>query len=139
MGERPPVSPAGAGTTPRRTILVVEDDKDAQNLIVRLLDNEGYAVHLAADGVDALLQLGKRTFDLIIADVSMPNLDGMTLLDLMNQKGIKVPLIFVTSHTGSDQEKKGLELGALDYVPKPIRKESFLMRVKRILQTLLAV
>ena len=136
-----PASPAGLSaktlTKADTSVLVVEDESDSQQLIARLLEGQGYSVTLAGDGVDALLHLGRSSFDLIIADIDMPHLDGMKLLDLMNQKGIRVPLIFLTSHTEPEQEKKGLELGAADYIHKPIQKETFLTRVKRVLQTLL--
>ena len=114
-------------------ILVVEDDEDNQLLISRILTGQGYDVSVAGDGIDALMVLGKREFDLILSDINMPNLDGFKFLELMNQKGIEAPLMFLTARADEEDEVKGLELGALDYLKKPIKKDALLMRVKRAL------
>ncbi len=115
------------------SILVVEDDPDNQNLISRILLNQGYDVSVASDGLDALFLLVKQDFDLIISDVNMPNLDGFKFMEIKNQKGIKAPLIFLTSRLDDEDEIKGLELGALDYLKKPIKKDMLLIRVKKAL------
>ena len=115
-------------------ILVAEDDIDMRTLVYRLLENMGYAVTLAEDGIDALLQLGKSEYDLIISDVNMPELDGFRLLEMKNQKGIKTPVIFLTSRSSPEDEKRGFELGALDYLTKPIQKEKLLTRVKNVIE-----
>jgi CheY-like chemotaxis protein len=115
------------------SILVVEDDEDNQRLISKILTNQGYDVSVAGDGIDALMVLARKQFDLILSDINMPNLDGFKFLELINQKGIKAPLMFLTARAEEEDEVKGLELGALDYLKKPIKKESLLMRVKRAL------
>ena len=117
----------------RPAILVVEDDKVTRVLIQRLVENQGYEVTLAEDGIDALLQLGKKDFALILSDINMPNLDGLKLLDMMNQKGIETPVIFLTAQTSEEKEIKGFELGAADYLKKPIQKDILLLRVKSVL------
>jgi len=125
------------GETPQKTgaprILVVEDDEDNQLLISRILTAQGYDVSVAGDGIDALMALGTKEFDLILSDINMPNLDGFKLLEIMNQKGIQAPLMFLTARADEEDEVKGLELGALDYLKKPIKKDALLMRVKRAL------
>ena len=123
-----PDQPAGAAS-----ILVVEDDTDNQLLISRILTNQGYDVSVAGDGIDALMTLAKKEFDLILSDVNMPNLDGFKFLEIISQKGIKAPLMFLTSRSEEEDEVKGLELGALDYLKKPVKKDALLMRVKRAL------
>ena len=115
-------------------ILVIDDDEDMRLLIGRLLENSGYKVTLAGDGIDALLEMGKTSFDLILADVNMPNLDGFKLLEMKTQKGIEGPVVFLTSRTSAEDEKKGFELGAADYVKKPIQKEILLLRVRNLLE-----
>ena len=112
----------------------MEDDLDQQNLISRILLNEGYEVSIAADGIDALLLLVKQDFDLIISDINMPNLDGFKFIEIKKQEGIKTPLIFLTSCLEEEDEIKGLELGALDYLKKPIKKNTLLIRVKKALE-----
>lgn len=76
-------------TAGKKVILVVEDDEDTRRVVSKLLENRGYEVKVAEDGADALLQIGKRDFDLIISDIMMPNLDGFKLLEIKNQKGLK--------------------------------------------------
>jgi type II secretory ATPase GspE/PulE/Tfp pilus assembly ATPase PilB-like protein/DNA-binding response OmpR family regulator len=130
----PRAAPPEIKTAYQASILIVDDDEDTRKLIARLLENRGYTVSISQDGIDALLYLGKKHFDLILSDINMPNLDGFKLLEMMNQKGIKAPVIFLTSRSGAEDEKRGLELGAMDYISKPIQKEILLLRVKRVLE-----
>lgn len=116
------------------SVLLVEDNKDNLALMALLLKNAGYELTTAEDGIEALLHLGKKTFDLIISDVDMPNLDGFKLLEMASQKGIHAPILFVTARTDEKDELKGFELGAADYIKKPINKEIFLMRIKKALE-----
>jgi type II secretory ATPase GspE/PulE/Tfp pilus assembly ATPase PilB-like protein/DNA-binding response OmpR family regulator len=116
------------------SILVVEDDHDSRRLITRFLENNGYNVTPAEDGVSALLQLGKDTFDLIISDVNMPNLDGFKLLEMKGQKGIETPVIFLTSRSDPEDMSRGLGLGAEDYITKPTKKNILLTKVNNVLE-----
>jgi len=116
-----------------KTVLVVEDDDDSRNLVSRFLTNAGYMVTLAEDGAAALLDIGRKDFDLIISDVNMPNLDGFSLMGIIKQKGIKTPVIFLTSLSDSKNEIEGLKKGASDYLTKPLKKELLLLRVKKLL------
>jgi type IV pilus assembly protein PilB len=116
-----------------KTILIVDDDDDSRNLIARFLTNAGYMVTLAEDGAAALLDIGRKDFDLIISDVNMPNLDGFSLMEIIKQKGIKIPVIFLTSLSDSEKEIEGLKKGASDYLTKPVKKELLFLRIKRLL------
>lgn len=129
-------APPETKTGDQASILIVDDDEDTRKLIARLLENRGYKVTISEDGIDALLYLGKKHFDLILSDINMPNLDGFKLLEMMNQKGIKAPVIFLTARISAEDETKGLELGAMDYIKKPIKKEILLLRVKSALEKL---
>lgn len=115
------------------SILVVEDDKDIQKLVARFLEGAGYKVTVADDGIDAMIHLSQNVYSLIISDVQMPNLDGFKFMEIKTQKGIDTPLVFLTSRTEPEDELQGLELGALDFIKKPVRKEVLLLRVKRAL------
>ncbi len=115
------------------SILVVDDDETAQLLEQHFLVSEGYQVTLASDGIDALLALGQQHFDLIISDINMPHLDGYKLLEMLSEKGLHAPLILVTGSTGPEAEIKGMELGAEDYIRKPLNKEILLFKVRRAL------
>lgn len=123
-----------AATPP--TILIVDDDEDTRKLMGRILEKNGYQVTLKEDGIDALLDLGKEKYDLVLSDINMPNLDGFRLLEVMNQKGIQTPVIFLTARDALEDEKRGFELGALDYIKKPIQKEILMLRVKGVLKRL---
>ncbi len=115
-------------------ILVVEDDQSMQKLITRHLEMQGYKVTIAQDGVDALINLGRGDFDLILSDINMPNLDGFKLLEMLTQKGVHTPVIFLSGRSSPEDEMKGLALGASDYIKKPIQKEILLFRVKKALE-----
>ena len=116
------------------SILVVEDDKDTQRLISHFLVSDGYDVNIADDGIDALIKLAQRSFNLVISDIQMPNLDGFKFLEIKNQKGITTPVIFLTSQANEEDEIRGFELGAIDFIRKPIKKDILLLRIKRTLQ-----
>jgi CheY-like chemotaxis protein len=138
LGKKAPAATgkaAAAAPAPEQppSILVVEDDEDNRNLIVRYLEGQGYRMATAADGVDALLSLGQHAYDLVLSDVNMPNLDGFKLLELIQQKGISTPVVLLTARTGTDDEVRGFELGAADYIKKPISKDVLLLRVRKIL------
>ena len=115
------------------TILVVEDEIVTQRLTRKILEERGYEVIVAADGVEALMMLGKMNFDLIVCDINMPNMDGFKLLEFLNQKNILIPVIFVTIREDVEDEIKGLALGAKDYIRKPINRDLLLLRIRKAL------
>jgi CheY-like chemotaxis protein len=115
------------------TILVVEDEIVTQRLTRKILEERGYEVIIAADGVDALMTLGKMNFDLIVCDINMPNMDGFKLLEFLNQKDILISVIFVTVREDVEDEIKGLALGAKDYIRKPINRDLLLLRIRKAL------
>ncbi|MCK4532245.1 Flp pilus assembly complex ATPase component TadA [bacterium] len=123
-------------STEKRHILLVEDDSDIRRLVASLLENGGYSVTVAEDGIEALLRMGKVNFELILSDVDMPNLDGFKLLEMKNQKGIKSPVVFLTSRANTEDEKRGLKMGATDYIKKPFDKETLLLKINRIFEIL---
>lgn len=114
-------------------ILVVKDEPVTQRLLKKILEDRGYEVVLAGDGIDALMELGKRKFDLILSDLSMPNLDGFKLFDFINMKGFQTPIIFLTGSDEVEDEIKVLALGAKDYIRKPLNRDLLLLRVSKVL------
>jgi type IV pilus assembly protein PilB len=111
-------------------ILVVDDDPDVRTLLDFHLTNAGYAVVTAADGVEALIEIGRREFDAVLSDIRMPNLDGEKLMEMIGQKAVDVPAIFLTGVDDEKLEGRLLAFGALDYIRKPVRKEVLLMRLR---------
>jgi CheY-like chemotaxis protein len=133
--EKQPFASTQTPSAPQQpTILLVDDDPEIIQLLTTILSNRNYQISSAKDGIDALMLLSNKKFDLIISDVNMPNLDGFKLIEIMNQKNIKCPLLFLTSRTSPEDELKGLELGAIDYNKKPIQKDVFLARLSKLLK-----
>ena len=99
-----------------------------------LLKEAGYEVVAIADGADALMEMGRRKFDVLILDINVPTLDGLRLFEIMIQKGIETPAIFITGVAGAEAEARSLEMGAADFLRKPLRKENLLPRIRTILQ-----
>ncbi len=115
-------------------ILVVEDDLVSSALVEGFLTDAGYDVVTVADGADALMEIGRREFDILVLDINIPTLDGLRLFEIMIQKGIDTPAIFMTGVAGPEAETRSLEMGAADFLRKPIRKEVLLPRIRAILQ-----
>ena len=79
------------------------------------------------------MQLSVQKFDLVLSDIDMPNLDGLRLLEILRQKNITTDVVFLTAPNKNDAaEERGLALGALDYIRKPVKKEILLLRLKNI-------
>lgn len=115
-------------------ILVVEDEVINQRIISTILKKEGYEVELAPDGIIALMQIAKEKFDLILSDIAMPNFDGYQLLDYLKQNDIDIPVVFISGYTSEEDEIKGLKMGAVEYIKKPIEKDILLLRLEKILK-----
>ena len=118
---------------PMATILVVEDEVVTQRLTRKILEERGYEVVVAEDGVDALMALGKINFDLILCDINMPNMDGYKLVEFLNTKNIFIPVIFITVREDVEDEIRGLALGAKDYIRKPVNRDLLLLRIRKVL------
>jgi len=115
-------------------VLVVEDELVSSALIEGFLSEAGYEIVSVADGGDALLELGRRQFDLLILDINIPTLSGLKVFEIMLQKHIETPALFITGITGTDVETHSLEMGAAGFLRKPIRKEVLLPKIRGILQ-----
>lgn len=116
------------------TILVVDDEKDILDLLTYNLEKEGYVVHTARNGPDALAA-ARRHPDLCILDVMMPQMDGWEVCKALRQDPAtaEIPVMFLTARDHEADEVLGLELGADDYVAKPVRMRTLLARVKKVL------
>ncbi len=118
---------------PKHRILVVEDEEVSQKLIADFLKSGGYAVETASDGIIALMKIAKDNFDLILSDISMPNLDGYQLLAYMKGNGITIPVVFLSAAATQEEVTKGLSMGVLDYITKPVEKNALLKSLSAIL------
>jgi two-component system, NtrC family, response regulator HydG len=114
-------------------ILVVDDEPTARNGLAKLLQQEGYEVDVAADGVEALASVSEHPPGLIISDLKMPNMDGMELLKQLNERGIDVPTIVATAFGEVSTAVAAMRAGAEDYLTKPIDFDALLLLVERTL------
>jgi DNA-binding NarL/FixJ family response regulator len=107
----------------QKKILCIEDDRETAALIAEELVDRGYAVTLAYDGREGLAAILKIMPDLVLSDISMPAMSGFELLEQLVRlapRFSKMPFVFLTALTDRDNELKGRQLGADDYVTKPI-------------------
>ena len=118
----------------RKTVLIVEDNVLNRELANALLKNAGYNVLTATDGAEALMLLGRETVDLMLLDIDLPFIDGHKVLEALREKGIDVPTIFMSGLPGEDPEIKAFEIGAADFIRKPVKNNVLLARVARVLK-----
>lgn len=118
------------------SVLVVDDEEDIIRLLRYNLEKEGYSVDTAANGIDALKRAEEKDYDLIVLDIMMPGVDGYDVCRKLrtHPSHSQTPIIFLTARVGELDEILGLELGADDYIQKPISPRVLLARVKRILR-----
>ncbi len=113
----------------KKSILVVDDEKDIREVIEIYLINEGFDVITACDGLEALEKLKNEAIDLIILDIMMPKLDGIrTCLKIREEK--KMPIIMLSAKSEDSDKILGLNIGADDYVVKPFNPLELVARVK---------
>ena len=115
------------------TILIVDDEPLIRDLIREHLTHEGFSCVEAADGSSALARLGQGGIDLVILDIMMPFVDGMTCLRQMRASRINTPVIMPTARSEEYDKLAGLENGADDYVVKPFSPRELVARVKAVL------
>ncbi len=111
-------------------LLVVEDEKDLNKIIVNRLTAEGYNVEFCYDGKTATDYLLSAQYDGAILDVMLPGRDGFQVLEKVRRAGIQTPVLFLTARDDTEDVVKGLNLGADDYILKPFVFAEFLARVK---------
>ena len=117
------------------TILIVDDERDILELLKYNLEKEGYRVLTAHNGKEAL-RVVRQLPDLVVLDVMMPELDGWEVCKAIRKDPAtaKTPIVFLTARDSEVDEVVGLELGADDYITKPVKVRTFLARVKRALK-----
>ncbi len=125
------MSDASTSTT---RILVVEDDPHLAAGLAENLRAEGYAVHVIADGQQALDWLRREQVELIVLDVMLPHVDGFTICRTLREEGNMTPVLFLTARGDPSDRIRGLESGGDDYLSKPFHLQEFLLRVRAILR-----
>ena len=117
-----------------KTILIAEDEQVLRESIAELLEGEGYDVVQAPDGTAAYDAILGRPVDLVLSDVRMPNMDGMTLLDHVAKAAPETPVIIITAYGTVESAVAAMRKGAVDYLLKPVQFDDLLIKVKRALE-----
>jgi len=115
-------------------ILLLEDELMLQSAMVEYLTDTGYEVDAFEDGVEAFENCINESYDLFILDINTPSLDGLSLLEKLQNEKIFVPTIFVSAITQIEQISKAYELGCYDYLKKPFHLKELTLHIERLLK-----
>jgi two-component system, OmpR family, response regulator MprA len=113
-------------------VLLAEDDRAVRESLTRALTLEGYEVVAVSNGAQALERLRERAADLVLLDVSMPVIDGLTACRVLRSEGNHVPILMLTARTDTSDRVAGLDAGADDYVPKPFDLDELFARMRAL-------
>ena len=122
------------GNKPQTRILLVEDELNIARPLQFNLEQEGYEVCSTPSGKEALALYGRESFDLIILDLMLEEMDGYEVARQVRQKDQRLPIIMLTAKSTVEDRIHGLELGADDYIIKPFHLRELLLRVERMLE-----
>jgi two-component system alkaline phosphatase synthesis response regulator PhoP len=123
-----------ATETTKGSILLVEDEENLHEALKLNLELEGYEVSSAFDGAAALKSFQGEYFDLIILDVMLPEMDGISVTETIRLKNNEVPILILSAKNNSADRVLGLKKGADDYLTKPFNLEELLLRVKKLIE-----
>ena len=115
-------------------VLLVDDENSLREQVKKILENQRYTVETARDGEQALDKLSAAAFDIIILDIMMPKIDGLTVLKQLRKAKIATPVLLLTAKGDAADKVKGLDLGADDYLAKPFSRNELSARVRALLR-----
>lgn len=115
-------------------ILVVEDEKRIADFLARGLESAGYAVDAAHEGAAALEMVHQTEYDLLVLDLGLPDMDGLSVLEKIRNRKTSPPVLILSARDSVDDRVKGLELGADDYLVKPFAFVELLARIRVLLR-----
>ena len=116
------------------TIVIAEDDRAVRESLTRALELEGYTVTAVGDGAAALEVAERPEVDLLILDLGMPNVDGLTVCRRLRSAGSRIPILVLTARTEVSDRVSGLDAGADDYLPKPFSLDELFARLRSLLR-----
>lgn len=116
------------------TILVVDDDRHTRLLLEAILTQEGYTVHTAENGLDALKVMDRKHVDLVVLDVMMPELDGYDFAKIVRTAGGELPILMVSAKQLPEDRRAGFLAGTDDWLTKPFDEQELLLRIKALLR-----
>ncbi len=120
-------------TDKSKYILIIEDDEHIAEGLKLNLSLQGHEVSIAADGVSGLRMWKEKKPDLIVLDIMLPGIDGLSILQSIRLEDERLPILILSAKGGSNDRVKGLSYGVDDYLSKPFNLEEFLLRVERLL------
>jgi two-component system OmpR family response regulator len=115
-------------------LLIVEDDREIQRQLASALTAAGYVVDLAGDGEDGHHLGATESYDAIILDLGLPQLDGLSVLEKWRKEGVMTPVLILTARDSWSEKVKGLRSGADDYVVKPFQMEEIVARIEALIR-----
>jgi two-component system copper resistance phosphate regulon response regulator CusR len=119
---------------PFMRLLLVEDELDIQSFLRRSLEEAGYQVEAAADGQSAERIAAEGVYDILIVDLGLPDMDGISLILRLRQLGVKAPVLILSARRSVDDRVRGLEQGGDDYLTKPFALAELLARLRNLLK-----
>lgn len=119
---------------PRLSVLLVEDEENLHDALKLNLELEGYEITSAYDGNQALQKIQQEYFDLIIMDVMLPGIDGISVVESIRLQNNEVPILILSAKNTSADRVQGLKKGADDYLTKPFNLEELLLRVQKLIE-----
>lgn len=121
---------------PEKTVLVIEDEAQTRNIFLKCLEFEGFKAMGASDGTTGVALAQQHYPDLVVCDIMMPDMDGYSVLSTLrkSRQTAKIPLIFLTAKVTMADLRRGMDLGADDYLTKPCTVEQFLAAINTRLQ-----
>ncbi len=115
-------------------VFLLEDEKMLQSAIAEYLTQTGYLVHMGEDGMEAYEMISQDGYDLLILDINTPSLNGLALLEKLQNDKIYIPTIFISAITQIEQISKAYELGCYDYLKKPFHLKELSLHIDRLLK-----
>ncbi|MDD3602334.1 MAG: response regulator transcription factor [Sulfurovum sp.] len=115
-------------------VFLLEDEKMLQSAIAEYLTQTGYLVHMGEDGMEAYETISQDGYDLLILDINTPSLNGLALLEKLQNDKIYIPTIFISAITQIEQISKAYELGCYDYLKKPFHLKELSLHIDRLLK-----
>ncbi|MFO7780510.1 MAG: sigma-54 dependent transcriptional regulator, partial [Spirochaetia bacterium] len=116
------------------TILVVDDEEGIREVLSAILQDEGYEVRVAADGIEGLAIMESESVDLVLLDVWLPNMGGVDVLKKIKEDSPEIPVIIISGHGSIDIAVKAVKLGAFDFLEKPLSLERVTTAVKNAIE-----
>lgn len=113
-------------------VLVIEDEVNIAKPLVRMLEKNNITAQSVNDGLSGYLQARRGTYDVLVLDIMLPEMDGLTVLKKLREEEVFTPILLLTAKDSTEDKVRGLELGADDYLTKPFAMDEFIARVKAL-------